>query len=90
MMAENNPQVFQNQYNTFPLRYKENLNMNFKQWDLMRLSKLREVFDKKKHEQSYKVLTVSECVPRLPRVQNWKIMMENLSKTHFTRQSYKK
>ena len=70
--AENNPQVFQNLYDTSPLCYKEKLKMNFKQGDLMRISKMREVFNKKKHEQSYtdKVFTVSECIPRLPCVQN--------------------
>lgn len=67
--VENTPQVFQNLYGSFPLRYKDKFKLNFNRGDLVRISKLRGVFDKK-YEQSFsdELFTVSECIPRLPPV----------------------
>lgn len=65
--VENTPLVFQNLYGSFPLRYKEKFKLNFNQGDLVRISKLRGVFDKK-YEQSFsdELFTISEGIPRLP------------------------
>lgn len=63
---ENTLQVFENLYGT---PQKGNQKMNFKTGDLVRISKLKGVFDKK-YEQSFtdEVFTVSDCIPRIPPV----------------------
>ncbi|KAF0021869.1 hypothetical protein F2P81_025878 [Scophthalmus maximus] len=67
--VENTLQVFQNLYGAVPVRYSEKLKMNFKPGDVVRISKVRGVFDKK-YEQSFteELFTVHECVPRVPPV----------------------
>lgn len=66
---ENVFQVFQNLYGTFPLRKRGSLKIMFKKGDLVRISKLRGVFDKK-YEQSFtdEVFKVSDIIPRFPPV----------------------
>ncbi len=75
--SENASHVSENPYGTFPIRPKDELKRNFKEGDLVKISKLRGVY-----EQSYidNLFMVSECIPCLPPCTNWKIMMENLSK----------
>ena len=65
--SENAVQVFHNLYGTSSSRRK--IKMNFKKGDLVRISKLRGVFDKK-YEQSFtdEVFTVTRCIPRTPPV----------------------
>ena len=60
---ENAPQVFQNLYGK-PLTTVHK--MEFKNGDLVRISKVRGVFNKK-YEQSFtgEVFTVSDCIPRI-------------------------
>lgn len=67
--VHNTPQVFQNLYGSFPLRYKDKFKLNFKEGDVVRISKLRGVFDKK-YKQSFsdELFTVAQCIPRLPPV----------------------
>ena len=65
--SENADQVFCNLYGTISSRPK--IKMKFKKGDLMRISKLRGVFDKK-YEQSFtdEVFTVMHSIPRAPPV----------------------
>uniref|UniRef100_A0A674NX61 Integrase catalytic domain-containing protein n=1 Tax=Takifugu rubripes TaxID=31033 RepID=A0A674NX61_TAKRU len=67
--SENTFKVFQNLYGKSENRRKVETKMNFKKGDLVRISKLRGVFDKK-YEQSFtnEVFTVSERIPRDPPV----------------------
>ena len=67
--AENTDQVFHNLYGTFASRHRSKIKMAFKKGDLVRLSKVRGVFDKK-YEQSFtdEVFTVTERIPRTPPV----------------------
>ncbi len=64
---ENTPQVFQNLYGTFPLHCKNKLKINLKESDVVRISEVRGVFDKK-YEQSYTdvLFSVSECISSQP------------------------
>lgn len=66
---ENVDQVFENLYGKSIATQRTELKKNFKEGDLVRISKLRGVFDKK-YEQSFtdEVFTVSECIPREPPV----------------------
>ena len=66
---ENAAQVFRNLYAPSIHRKKAATKMNFKEGELVRISKLRGVFDKK-YEQSYtdELFTVSEGIPRQPPV----------------------
>uniref|UniRef100_A0A672IF46 Integrase catalytic domain-containing protein n=1 Tax=Salarias fasciatus TaxID=181472 RepID=A0A672IF46_SALFA len=68
---ENTRRVFHNLYGTPTPRdkSKQKLKVGFKVGDVVRISKLRGVFDKK-YEQSFtdEVFTVSECIPRTPMV----------------------
>ena len=63
---DNTPQVFTNLYSIPKVGRKVTTKRNFKEGDLVRISKLRGVFDKK-YEQSYtdELFTVSEVVSRL-------------------------
>ena len=65
--SENAVQVFRNLYGTISSRPK--INMKFKKGDLVRISKLRGVFDKK-YEQSFtdELFTVTRTIPRTPPV----------------------
>ena len=65
--SKNYFQVFKNLYGLFPLRRKKKIDFKFIVGDLVRISKLRGVFDKK-YEQGYsdEVFTVTECLPRIP------------------------
>lgn len=65
--SENTSRVFQNLYGTFPFGPRPKI--KFKAGDLVRISKLRGIFDKK-YEQSFtdEMFEVSEVIPRLPPV----------------------
>lgn len=67
--SENTLQVFHNLYDTITPCPK--IKMKFKKGDLVRISKLRGVFDKK-YEQSFtdEVFTVTRSIPRIPPVYN--------------------
>lgn len=67
--SENAFQVFQNLYSVKSNRYCKDSVTTFKQGDLVRISKVRGVFDKK-YEQSFtdEVFTVYERIPRSPPV----------------------
>jgi transposase-like protein len=67
--SENSFQVFKNMYGLFPLRRKKKMTFKFLVGDLVRISKLRGVFDKK-YEQGFssELFTVTECLPRIPPV----------------------
>ncbi|KAF7644711.1 hypothetical protein LDENG_00217140 [Lucifuga dentata] len=82
--SENASQVFQNLYRTFSARHQGTIKMKFKKGDLVRISKLRGVFDKK-YEQSFtmKCLQCSTAFLVLPLCTDSKIMTENLSRAHF-------
>ena len=66
---ENTFQVFQNLYGSAPGRRCKDSRIKFKKGDLVRISKLRGVFDKK-YEQSFtdEVFTVTEQIARSPSV----------------------
>jgi hypothetical protein len=61
---ENYFQVFKNLYGLFPLRRKKTIILKFIVGDLVRISKLRGVFDKK-YEHGYRL---QRCLPRIPSV----------------------
>ena len=66
--SENSLKLFKNLYGLFPLRRKKKIDFKFIVGDLMRISKLRGVFDKK-FEQGYSdEVFVTECLPRIPLV----------------------
>lgn len=65
--SENPDQVFHNLYGTFSSRHRDKIKMKFKKGDLVPLSKVRGVFDKK-YELSFtdEVFTVTDHIPRTP------------------------
>jgi transposase-like protein len=67
--SENSFQVFKNLYGLLPLRRKRKFNFKFAVGDLVRISKLRGVFDKR-YMQGYsaELFTITECLPRIPPV----------------------
>ncbi len=89
--SENVFQVFQNLYGTFPLRARGKFKMNFKEGDLVRISKLRGVFDKK-YEQSFtdEVFMVSDCIPHFPPVYKLKDYDGEPMRGRFTKWSCKR
>lgn len=67
--SENALQVFRHLYGTFSSRHGQKVRMKFKKGDLVRISKLRGVFDKK-YDQSFtdEVFTVTGRIARTPPV----------------------